>query len=50
MGHYILELILWVLASFFVGCCIGCLLRKLFGSEEVAVQTAAAAPHVPHTP
>jgi predicted flap endonuclease-1-like 5' DNA nuclease len=50
MGHYILELILWILASFFVGCCIGCLLRKLFGSEAAQVHSLVETPHVPHTP
>jgi NADH-quinone oxidoreductase subunit E len=33
MNHYILELALWMLAIFLLGCVIGALARKLFGSE-----------------
>jgi NADH-quinone oxidoreductase subunit E len=51
MSHYILELIVWMLATFFVGCCIGCLLRKLFGAEEaVAEAPRAMAPAPPPPP
>lgn len=32
MSHLILELALWILLAFFIGCIIGCLLRRLFGS------------------
>ena len=42
MLHYLIELAVWMLATFFVGCCIGCLLRKLFGAEA-AVEVAAPA-------
>jgi NADH-quinone oxidoreductase subunit E len=48
VAHYILELILWILASFFVGCCIGCLLRKMFGAKAPeAASPEIRAPHVP---
>ncbi|MGE0237557.1 MAG: hypothetical protein AB7F09_20495 [Parvibaculaceae bacterium] len=33
MSHLVLELALWALLAFFVGCIIGCLLHKLFGGE-----------------
>jgi NADH-quinone oxidoreductase subunit E len=33
MSHLVLELALWILFAFFVGCIIGCLSRKLFGGE-----------------
>ncbi len=44
MLHYLIELALLLLAAYFAGACIGCLLRKLFGSEEPAVAAAVAAP------
>jgi predicted flap endonuclease-1-like 5' DNA nuclease len=50
MVHYILELILWIFASFFIGCCIGCILRKLFAKTREAQPQPLAASHVPHTP
>lgn len=33
MSHLVLELALWMLFVFFVGCIIGCILHKLFGGE-----------------
>lgn len=42
MPHLILELALWILLAFFIGCIAGCLLRKSFGTG--AVETAAASP------
>jgi predicted flap endonuclease-1-like 5' DNA nuclease len=42
MSHLIFELALWVLFAFFVGCIIGCILRKLFGGETGA--TAGGTP------
>lgn len=33
MSHLVLELALWILLAFFVGCILGCLLRRLFASE-----------------
>jgi predicted flap endonuclease-1-like 5' DNA nuclease len=41
MLHYIIEIALLLLAAYFAGACIGCLLRKLFGSSEEAVMPAA---------
>lgn len=48
MLHYLIELAIWCLGFFFAGCCIGCLLRKLFGTEAAveAPAVAAAAPAV----
>jgi predicted flap endonuclease-1-like 5' DNA nuclease len=34
MTHYFIELALWVLAFYFVGCLLGWLLRNLFGGAE----------------
>lgn len=42
MSHLILELILWILFAFFVGCIIGCLLHRLFGGRAVAERPADA--------
>jgi predicted flap endonuclease-1-like 5' DNA nuclease len=36
MPHLILELVLWMLLVFFVGCIIGCILHRLFAGEEAA--------------
>lgn len=36
MSHLMLELALWILLAFFVGCIIGCLLRRLFGGQASA--------------
>lgn len=54
MSHLVLELALWILLAFFVGCILGCLLRRLFASEpapaiagapsQVSAVTAPAAP------
>ena len=35
MNHYILELALWTLLAFFIGCLLGCLFRKWFGAAEI---------------
>ena len=49
MSHYLLELVLWMLLAFFIGCIIGYLCRLMFGEakaevlEPVAVAPAAAA-------
>ncbi len=43
MLHYLIELAVWLLASYFAGACIGCMLRKLFGGNSVAVPAAVAA-------
>ena len=49
MSHYVLELVLWMLLLFFIGCVVGCLLRKWFGAARVetaqpAIPAAAAPP------
>ena len=43
MSHMLLEIIVWSLVAFALGCLIGCLLRKVFGAEEVVVPAVAAA-------
>jgi predicted flap endonuclease-1-like 5' DNA nuclease len=41
MTHYLIELAIWLLATFLLGCLIGTVLRRLLGKRE-AVQAAAA--------
>jgi NADH-quinone oxidoreductase subunit E len=41
MSHLVLELALWMLFAFFVGCIIGCILRKLFGGEAALATSGA---------
>lgn len=36
MSHYIVELALWTLVIFLIGCLLGAVLRHRFGTEEVA--------------
>lgn len=43
MLHYLIELAVWLLGSYFAGACIGCLLRKLFGADVATVAPVAAA-------
>ena len=38
MPHYLLELALWMLLAFFIGCIFGYLLRKAFGEAETEAQ------------
>lgn len=47
MSHLILELLLWILLAFFVGCIIGCLLHRLFGGSAVAPRPADAVTEKP---
>jgi predicted flap endonuclease-1-like 5' DNA nuclease len=42
MSHYLIELLIWAALAYLLGCCVGCLLRKLFG-EEPAVEIAKPA-------
>jgi predicted flap endonuclease-1-like 5' DNA nuclease len=45
MLHYLVELALLLLAAYFAGACIGCLLRKIIGAEaDVEPAAAVAAP------
>ncbi len=44
MSHYVLELILWMLLAFFLGCIIGCICRKLFGADAVSETPRADIP------
>ncbi len=52
MSHLVLELLLWIVFSFFVGCVLGCLFRRLFGAEpELVIASAATKPAATkHTP
>jgi predicted flap endonuclease-1-like 5' DNA nuclease len=49
MIHYLIELALWVLAAYFLGCLLGYVLRNLFASAEqpVAAPVKVAAPVAP---
>ena len=45
MSHYLLELVLWMLLAFFVGCIFGYLARLMFGDAKAEVlEPAAIAP------
>ena len=50
MSHYLLELVLWMLLAFFIGCILGYLLRLMFGEAdaETAEQAATAPSNVAH--
>lgn len=41
MGHYIIELAIWIFLAYLLGCFIGWLLRHLFGSQTPAIETPA---------
>jgi hypothetical protein len=44
MPHLVLELALWILLAFFIGCIAGCLLRKALGKPpaELAAPRASS--------
>ncbi|MGB9143091.1 MAG: hypothetical protein WCB71_12930 [Aestuariivirga sp.] len=42
MSHYLLELVLWMLLAFFVGCILGYLLRLMLGGAETEAAEPAA--------
>ena len=44
MQHLVLELALWILLAFFVGCIAGCLLRKGFGTPAAIAPQPAPEP------
>ena len=44
MTHYMIELALWILLLFIIGCAIGYLLRRLFGSKTPVAQERAVEP------
>lgn len=44
MWHYVVELIVWTLIAYFLGCLIGWLLKAMFGAKPAA-ETAPAAVH-----
>ncbi len=45
MSHYLLELVLWMLLAFFIGCILGYLSRLMFGKAETGTaEPAATAP------
>jgi predicted flap endonuclease-1-like 5' DNA nuclease len=41
MSHLVLELALWMLFAFFVGCMIGCILHQLFRGERALAPSGA---------
>jgi predicted flap endonuclease-1-like 5' DNA nuclease len=47
MSHLVLELILWMLFAFFVGCIIGCILHRLVGYGAVASRPSDVATERP---
>jgi predicted flap endonuclease-1-like 5' DNA nuclease len=45
MSHYLLELVLWMLLAFFIGCIFGYLARLMFGEAKAEIlEPAAVAP------
>ena len=44
MLHYLIELAVWLLAAYFTGACIGCLLRKLIGADVYVEAPVIPAP------
>ncbi|MCB1380866.1 MAG: hypothetical protein KDK89_21235 [Alphaproteobacteria bacterium] len=48
MTHYVIELALWIFVVYIIGCIIGYLLRRMFGSHTV--QDRAAAPVISTAP
>jgi predicted flap endonuclease-1-like 5' DNA nuclease len=46
MLHYLIELAVWLLGSYFAGACLGCILRKLLGADA-AVEAPVAAVAAP---
>lgn len=49
MPHYLLELVLWMLLAFFIGCILGYLLRNMIGGTESASREEAPPEKAPHT-
>lgn len=39
MGHYLIELAVWLLIAFFIGCLVGWFLRRIFGSSSRKPET-----------
>ena len=44
MSHYIIELVLWTLAAYVIGCVIGYVSRRLFGTSAEPQPAPQAAP------
>lgn len=47
MTHYLIELAIWILIAFFLGCFIGYLLRGMLGSREGASRTPTVTEETP---
>lgn len=47
MTHYLIELAIWILIAFFLGCLIGYLLRGMLGSRETVSRTPPALVETP---
>jgi predicted flap endonuclease-1-like 5' DNA nuclease len=47
MPHLLLELLIWMLIAFFIGCLLGYLLRVMFGAEAPVAQPVAVTPPQP---
>jgi NADH-quinone oxidoreductase subunit E len=50
MGHYIIELIVWTLIAYLIGCLVGWLLRAMVGAEAPAPRLEPVAPEAPPAP
>lgn len=52
MSHYIIELAIWTLVIFLIGCVLGAVLRHMFGPDEIArrIEPEDEAPTKPAEP
>jgi NADH-quinone oxidoreductase subunit E len=44
MAHYVIELVLWIICAYFIGCLAGAALRRMFNSEPVVAPVLPAPP------
>ena len=47
MTHYFIELAIWILLAYLIGCLLGWIFRGLFGAKPVAEPVRVAAPFAP---
>ncbi len=50
MGHYVVEILIWVMAVFFGGCAVGYALRSLTGTKEIVVAPVPVSETLPPGP
>jgi predicted flap endonuclease-1-like 5' DNA nuclease len=50
MTHYLIELAIWMLIAYFIGCLLGWIFRNFFAKPEIVQQKAAAPVYTPPPP